>query len=769
MAKLAAEDLQAYVEKMTGARLPILTAPSNGIPVTLYVGRSAYTDELKVSDEGLKYGAFRMVSGKNQLVLLGRDRDFAPKEPYLRNPGDMPRLMADWDKVTGEKWGYPLANLFKQYNGALKIWEQDERGSLNAVYEFLRMQGVRWYLPDPLGEIVPKMADLALPSLDKTVRPDFAMRSPAQYFHLFAHEAATRDEVLWQLRLGLNHATDLMGDHEMSLGHGITPVHDREEVKKAHPDYYGVFGGKRDTEQFGGGRPCLSSEGLFQANVKYIRAMFDLYDAPVVSVMPQDGYATLCECPLCEGKGTPERGWEGQISDYVWGYVDRVAREVYKTHPNKKVSCLAYGGYMLTPTKIATLSPNLVVGIAQGRVNYPEPDTFYAGIRKAWLDKMPEGSKHLWIWEYYLYGTPRSPWIYMPVFFPHAIARDLGALKGISLGEFIEVYRQWDPGIGDLAVTHLNLYVTARLWWDAGQDVDALLDEYYTLYYGPARNEMKAFIEYSEANYLDMGKKAEKIGKVFELLAKAEAKAPAGSVYARRIALIADYIKPMKDLGAQLAKGREKVPEANTITRDGAKIIMDGRLDEEDWQHLWGAGFGELQTGRAPAFPTSFRILWADDALYFGIECREPDMKSVDRVARKPDDAGIWQNDCVEILLETQTHSYYQLGISPAGTLVDMDRKEGFNSLWSSGAKVATHIGENGWSIEVRLPLAAANQEALDPLNGVAGRKPSESYPWYFNVCRQRPRPNGTELSAFSPTGQDHFHDLTRFAKLYIR
>jgi hypothetical protein len=82
---------------------------------------------------------------------------------------------------------------------------------------------------------------------------------------------------------------------------------------------------------------------------------------------------------------------------------------------------------------------------------------------------------------------------------------------------------------------------------------------------------------------------------------------------------------------------------------------------------------------------------------------------------------------------------------------------------------VATHIGENGWSIEVRLPLAAANQEALDPLNGVAGRKPSESYPWYFNVCRQRPRPNGTELSAFSPTGQDHFHDLTRFAKLYIR
>jgi hypothetical protein len=121
------------------------------------VGRSADTDKLKITDEGLKSGAFRMVSGKNYLVLLGHDSDFTPKEPHLRNNGDIPRLMEEWDKVTGEKWGYPLSNLYKQYSGgSMKIWEKDERGSLNAVYEFLRMQGVRWYVPDPIGEIVPE-------------------------------------------------------------------------------------------------------------------------------------------------------------------------------------------------------------------------------------------------------------------------------------------------------------------------------------------------------------------------------------------------------------------------------------------------------------------------------------------------------------------------------------------------------------------------------------------------------------------------------------
>jgi hypothetical protein len=49
----------------------------------------------------------------------------------------------------------------------------------------------------------------------------------------------------------------------------------------------------------------------------------------------------------------------------------------------------------------------------------------------------------------------------------------------------------------------------------------------------------------------------------------------------------------------------------------------------------------------------------------------------------------------------------------------------------------------------------------------VIGRRPRESLPWYFNLCRQRISENGSEHSAFSPTGTAGFHVLSKFAKLY--
>jgi len=100
---------------------------------------------------------------------------------------------------------------------------------------------------------------------------------------------------------------------------------------------------------------------------------------------------------------------------------------------------------------------------------------------------------------------------------------------------------------------------------------------------------------------------------------------------------------------------------------------------------------------------------------------------------------------------------------------VDLDRKGGLKMIWSSNAQIASHVGDGSWSLEVRIPLADANQEEIDALNGVAGRKPSETYPWYFNVCRQRMRPDHEEYSAFSPPGKSGFHHPMKFAKLYVK
>jgi len=91
------------------------------------------------------------------------------------------------------------------------------------------------------------------------------------------------------------------------------------------------------------------------------------------------------------------------------------------------------------------------------------------------------------------------------------------------------------------------------------------------------------------------------------------------------------------------------------------------------------------------------------------------------------------------------------------------------DTLWDSGADVATHHGPDGWIIEVRLPAAGENAKDIDAHNRIAGRRPSETYPWFVNVCRQRVRDEQTELTAWSPTGKSRFNVPKKFGKVHAK
>ena len=776
--KLAANELATYVEKLSGAALPVVNAPTGNVPVQLYVGKSAHTERLNVSADDLDHGAYRLVSGDNWLVLIGRDTEWEPeglmklavqKSAWVSTAGHDSKghpLWQEWDKLTGEHWGLPFSQLWKQYNKQLDLWAMDERGTFNAVTAFLRMQGVRWYMPGDLGEIVPKRTTIALPKVNEVVRPDFELRYPYIYGERFITDPS---DVLWQLRMGFSQAPDVLGVGYRA--HGIAHVIGRPETKEAHPEYYALIGGRRITDgRFAKkGKPCLSSPALIDANVRFVRAMFDTFDMPMVSVMPVDGFTSICACELCQGKGDPERGWRGQFSDYVWDYCNKVAAEVYKTHPDRKVAGMAYTTYMLPPTHIDKLSPNLMVIVAQHRCGFTQNAAereFFRDLREGWLAKLPGSGKNLYQYEYYRYAVPGKAGQYTPAFFPRAIVQDLRSLNGMSLGDFIEVYHGLRDAEDANVITHLNLYVTGRCWWDADVDIDALLEEYYTLFYGPAREAMKTFIEYSETNWMDL-KKIDKIDRVFELLQAAQRQAATGSVYAKRIALIADYIEPLKDLRRQLSMPRDNVPRAVLVAREDAQVTIDGKLDEAVWRELRTNHLRELTTGKHPRqIKTRFHMFWAKGALFMGIVCKEPDTEGLNIATTRDEDATIWNGDVVELLLETQTHAYYQLAINPSGALVDLDRKNGLRTLWSSNAEVGAHVGDGAWTIELRLPVASEDQANIDPDNGVAGRMPSNSYPWYFNVCRQRDRAGEQQHWAFSPTGTRGFHHMRKFAEM---
>jgi hypothetical protein len=430
------------------------------------------------------------------------------------------------------------------------------------------------------------------------------------------------------------------------------------------------------------------------------------------------------------------------------------------------------GNYTLPPEKIEKLSPNVVVGIVHGRgKNFTDPET-KKKLLAMWQEWRKKTSNEMLDWEHYVF-THRGT--FLPVYFPHAIAEGLCALKGISSGEFVETacgpYELRGHGLHTPGFNHLNIYVTSRFYWDSKQDVDAMLDEYYRLFYGPAAAEMKTFTDYCEANYKDMDSNGEKIGKVLALLDAAQKKAEPKSAYALRMALVSDYLRPLKNLGEQLAKGRDKdLPKIRAFECKKADIKMDGKLDDKFWEGVLGEhSLRDLESGAKPALKTSFKVGWAGDSLYFGIRCEDSDMKILDAAAAKSEGKNVWDGDTIELLLETQSHSYYELSIKPDGTVVNADRKGGVNNTrWSSHAEAATYIGDGFWSMEVRVPIAGEKAEEMDPMNGISGRKPIPTYPWYFNLCRQRVRTDGTQRSALSPTGKSTFNDEMKFGKLFV-
>ncbi len=785
MVTLAALELQNVIQRMSGARLPIVTQPTEDPNHKVYLGKSEWTEEFGVSDEGLKNGAYRIATGPDWIAVVGSDFDFAPPyEPWPRRRGDIETATAAWDEKikarTGSDWAFPFTTGYKGFwspNDFMEqmqaiygkdvtslwqtkegdrpgFWNEDEGGTFHGVQALLGKLGVRWYMPGELGEVIPETKTVSLPETNEIVKPEF----PVRIWYWYNYQAHPFQDVIWGKRVGMNSGFEQMGP--MWGPHGLTLVHGSSKMQKNHPEYYALLGGKRDTEHRGYGTPCFTSDGFYQETVKWLRFLFDEYDFPMVDIWPVDGLA-LCQCEGCGGK---------PANELVWEFVDRVSRELYKTHPDHMITCGAYANYREAPTTVDQFTPNVGLFIGhreRSRFDHPPAWEAYQSNLDAWKAKLTSGkiirgeNNRLSIISAGInQENGLEPLVSFPVIHPRNMAKDLRFLKGVSIGEFGEV--SFEKGtFRNPGIDHLTLYVQSRLLWDPDQDLDALLDDYYEKFYGPAAAQMKEALTFAEGNYSRTDSSRGGRGnpsnvsletglKLRELLASAR-KAAGDTIYGQRVEKLISELLSADALIAAKKNAAEKMAAARAKART---------LTGSDGPSLESATAYDLldATSKPTQPPTSVKFGWEEDFLTVEFRCEEPDMANLQVTDL------VWDADHVAIALETPDHSYYKIEVNPDGSLAEGNP----TSRWKSLADVKTERGEDFWMVRLKIPVVGQEEGQSDPLHRAMGSKPTEENPWFVNVGRMRIRDGKVQWQSLSPAGAKNLYSPEAFSRLEI-
>jgi hypothetical protein len=169
---------------------------------------------------------------------------------------------------------------------------------------------------------------------------------------------------------------------------------------------------------------------------------------------------------------------------------------------------------------------------------------------------------------------------------------------------------------------------------------------------------------------------------------------------------------------------------------------IDGVLDEPEWK-LAKPEREFLQQdpdeGAPGSMPTEFRILYDDEALYFGCTMEDPDpSKIIARLVRRDDEV---LSDNISIRIDTyhDHQTNFEFTINAAGVKIDIlqyDDGQLEDASWDVVWDVKTRITDRGWVAEVKIPFRALRFPKQD------------SYQWGIQLYRRIARLNELQMWA---------------------
>ena len=147
--------------------------------------------------------------------------------------------------------------------------------------------------------------------------------------------------------------------------------------------------------------------------------------------------------------------------------------------------------------------------------------------------------------------------------------------------------------------------------------------------------------------------------------------------------------------------------------RADAGLTLDGRLNEPVWTRARPAG-GFVQrepTQGAPASDaTEVRFAYDDDALWVGARMASADPDNIRALVTRRDREGSSEQLLVSLDTYRDRRTAYTFAVTPAGVRIDYfhgsdaegARDYGWDAVW----EVKTTRDANGWTAEMRIPLA---------------------------------------------------------------
>ncbi|MBS3761734.1 MAG: DUF4838 domain-containing protein [Planctomycetes bacterium] len=324
----------------------------------------------------------------------------------------------------------------------LGLYGPSPLGTSYAIYELLHRLGCRWYMPSEMGEVVPKDPDLSVEPMDLKLAP------------------ATEARGLWKRTTTPDFSRrNRLSGNPVSAGHRLskyTKWWDEEAAEK-------------------------EAENVIEK--------LDKNYVPSISLSPNDGVIPTEN----EGRAVdPEpRVWEPaagrwSVTDRVILFANRVAERVTKKYSDVTFGLLAYVNYT-SPPQQEKVHPNVIPVLApidfnrHHPMNWPDhPNEYWLLDRVVGWGKMCEGWAAYWYMMNLAETTAPCPFI-----------TKMGTDIKIMLDNNMAF---WTPEtMGGWESMMPGYYLTIRMTFYPEETPDEILDEMWTLFYGPAAEPMERY------------------------------------------------------------------------------------------------------------------------------------------------------------------------------------------------------------------------------------------------------------------------------------